>query len=873
MDVSYRTTLELDKIIARAVQLCTCAETKEMMRAIEPFATTEEERYALTQTNAINALLLKNGSPRFGAVHEVRRVVAHAAKGGILSMGELLEIAAALRNFSGLAQWYGLTDHDMLPTDDLFFALAPQPVLEKQIGECIISPEEMADTASVTLRDLRRKIRATEDSIRTKLDAIIKNSTTNKFLQDAVVSIRNGRYVVPVRAEYRGEVGGVIHDVSSTGSTVFVEPTAVVEANARIMQLHAQEQEEITRILTAFSGQVASLEPQFSYSYDAMLQIDLLLAKARLAVEQNAFMPQVNDSCRFALKKARHPLIDKKKVVPVDIALGEKYDTLVITGPNTGGKTVSIKTAGLLNAMAQHGFLIPAHESSTVCHFDEYLVDIGDEQSIEQSLSTFSGHMKRITGILELAGPDTLTLVITGPNTGGKTVSIKTAGLLNAMAQHGFLIPAHESSTVCHFDEYLVDIGDEQSIEQSLSTFSGHMKRITGILELAGPDTLTLIDELGAGTDPAEGAALAVSILERLRKQGTLLMATTHYAELKIYALETPGVVNASCEFDVESLAPTYKLSVGVPGKSNAFLISAKLGIPESVIDAARNHMSNDDKRLDSVLAQLDDLKLQLKAAEDEAEKARYEAEHALESAEKKRDALIKQGEEELEATRRKAHELMQDVQNQAYALTDELRRIQKDEKTNAAVRAVRAREIARKDTEQLLNRTEKKQPKRQFVPLKEVKPGQEVVIAELDQHAVVLSRPDKNGMVEVRAGILKTKVPLTGLCAPDKMDKRTQKQEPPRTRTRVELNHDRKSSMELNLLGYTVEEALAEVDRFLDHAMLSNQNTVYIIHGNGTGALRNAIQKHLRTHRGVKSFRLGRYGEGESGVTVVELK
>ena len=403
MDVSYRTTLELDKIIARAVQLCTCAETKEMMRAIEPFATTEEERYALAQTNAINALLLKNGSPRFGAVHEVRRVVAHAAKGGILSMGELLEIAAALRNFSGLAQWYGLTDHDMLPTDDLFFALAPQPVLEKQIGECIISPEEMADTASVTLRDLRRKIRATEDSIRTKLDAIIKNSTTNKFLQDAVVSIRNGRYVVPVRAEYRGEVGGVIHDVSSTGSTVFVEPTAVVEANARIMQLHAQEQEEITRILTAFSGQVASLEPQFSYSYDAMLQIDLLLAKARLAVEQNAFMPQVNDSCRFALKKARHPLIDKKKVVPVDIALGEKYDTLVITGPNTGGKTVSIKTAGLLNAMAQHGFLIPAHESSTVCHFDEYLVDIGDEQSIEQSLSTFSGHMKRITGILELA--------------------------------------------------------------------------------------------------------------------------------------------------------------------------------------------------------------------------------------------------------------------------------------------------------------------------------------------------------------------------------------------------------------------------------------------------------------------------------------
>ena len=318
----------------------------------------------------------------------MRRIVAHARKGGILSMGELLEIAATLRNFSGLSQWYGLSEHEMLPTDDLFFSLAPQPVLEKQISESIISPEEMADTASVTLHDLRRKIRQTEDSIRTKLDNIIRNSTTNKFLQDAVVSLRNGRYVVPVRAEYRGEVGGVIHDVSSTGATVFVEPTAVVEANARIMQLRAQEQEEITRILTSFSTQVGSLEPQFTYSYDAMLKIDLLLAKARLAVEQNAFMPAVSDTVHFKLNKARHPLIDKKKVVPVDIELGSDYDTLVITGPNTGGKTVSIKTAGLLNAMAQHGFLIPAHESSTVCHFDEYLVDIGDEQSIEQSLST-----------------------------------------------------------------------------------------------------------------------------------------------------------------------------------------------------------------------------------------------------------------------------------------------------------------------------------------------------------------------------------------------------------------------------------------------------------------------------------------------------
>ena len=803
MDTAYKTTLELDKVLNRAVQLCACQETKEMMQALEPAPTIEDERYDLTQTNAINALLIKNGSPRFGSVREVRRVVAHARKGGILSMGELLEIAATLRNFSGLSQWYGLSEHEMLPTDDLFFALAPQPVLEKQISESILSPEEMADTASVTLHDLRRKIRQTEDSIRTKLDNIIRNSTTNKFLQDAVVSLRNGRYVVPVRAEYRGEVGGVIHDVSSTGATVFVEPTAVVEANARIMQLRAQEQEEITRILTSFSTQVGSLEPQFTYSYDAMLKIDLLLAKARLAVEQNAFMPAVSDTVHFKLNKARHPLIDKKKVVPVDIELGSEYDTLVITGPNTGGKTVSLKTAGLLNAMAQYGFLIPAHESSIVCHFDEYLVDIGDEQSIEQSLSTFSGHMKKITGILELAMPH----------------------------------------------------------------------------------TLVLLDELGAGTDPAEGAALAVAIIEELRRRGVLLMATTHYAELKVFALETKGVVNASCEFDLETLRPTYKLSVGVPGKSNAFLISEKLGIPERVIEAAQQHLSAEDKRLDAVLGQLDDLKLQLKESQNEVEELKNEASHQLEAAQKKRDELIRQGENELEAARAKARALAQQVESQAYALTDELRQLQKDERMSTQQKAQRAREIAKKESEKLFIGSEAvHNPVKEFVPLKEVKVGQEVCIAELNQLATVLSLPDKNGDVLVRAGIIKTKVPLKGLKQPEKLVKDPKPQtkaqqrysrltgDANRPNGRVERVH-RSAKMECNLLGLTVDEALPEVDSFIDRAILNGQTVVYLIHGNGTGALRTAIHKHLRGNRMVKSFRLGRYGEGESGVTVVELK
>ena len=790
METSYLKTLELDKIIARASEGCVCKEAREQLLALEPQCDPDEVRYALEQTDAINSLLIKNGSPRFGGVEGVSSLAARAVKGGVLSMGELLMVAGALRNFQNLTSWYGSSEHDALPTDDLFYALAPQPGLEQQISSAILAPDAMADTASHTLNELRKKIRATENSIRDRLESMVRNMDTSKYLQESVVSIRNGRYVVPVKSEYRGEVSGIIHDVSSTGATVFVEPQAVVEANARILQYRAQEAQEIERILVAFTAQVAAIEPQFQYSYKAMLEIDVLLAKARLALDLKAFKPAVRTDDSFSLIRARHPLIDSKKCVPVDIALGRDYDSLIITGPNTGGKTVTLKTAGLLCAMAQ-------------C---------------------------------------------------------------------GFLIPADERSEICVFDEFLVDIGDEQSIEQSLSTFSGHMKKITGILELAMPHTLVLLDELGAGTDPAEGAALAVAIIEELRRRGVLLMATTHYAELKVFALETKGVVNASCEFNVETLMPTYKLSVGVPGKSNAFLISAKLGIPQEIIDAARNHMSNDDKRLDSVLSQLDDLKVQLKEAQAEAEQAKYDAEHALESAEKKRDDLIKKGEEELENARRQAHDLMQQVQNEAYSLTDELRRIQKDEKTSAAQRAVRAREIARKDTESLLKQTDAKpKPVKEFVPLKEVQIGQEVIIADLGQTATVTARPDRNDMVEVRAGIMKTKVPLSNLRAPDKMEKR--KPAEPRRSTRVQLDKSRKTSMELNLLGYTVDEALNEVDKFLDSGMLRGQSTLYIIHGNGTGALRTAIQKHLRTHKAVKSFRLGRYGEGESGVTVVELK
>ena len=803
MQSSCLKTLELNKIIEKAAGYCVCREAAQTMRELMPLEDVDEVRYALSMTNVINDLLIKQGSPRFGGVDHVDGIAARAVKGGVLSMGELLEVAGALRNFQHLADWYHAGDHEMLPTDDLFYALSPQPGLEKQISDSILAPDQMADTASRTLLEIRKEIRKTENSIRDKLETFIHNNTSAKYLRETVVSMRNGRFVVPVKSEYRGEVHGVIHDVSSTGATVFVEPQAVVEANARILQYRAQEAQEIERILSALSEQVARIEPQFRYSYAAMLSIDLLLAKAKLALEQHAFMPQVSNKHQFHLDRARHPLIDKDKCVPVDLALGEEYDTLVITGPNTGGKTVSIKTAGLLCAMAQ-------------C---------------------------------------------------------------------GFLIPAAESSQVCVFKDFLVDIGDEQSIEQSLSTFSGHMTKVAEILKLAGRGTLVLLDELGAGTDPGEGAALAIAIIESLRRSGALVLATTHYAELKIFALETPGVVNASCEFNVETLRPTYKLSVGVPGKSNAFLISEKLGIPLDVIDLARRHLSSDDKRLDAVLSQLDDLKGQLNESQAEVESLKYEAAHQLESAQKKRDALIEQGELELEAAREKARHVVQDVERQAYVLTDELRQLQKNEKLSAQQRAIRAREIAKKETEKLLAgagpRTEKAV---EFVPLTEVKVGQEVCLAEMNQLAVVLELPDKNGDVLVRAGVMKTKVPLSSLKQPDKLEKQAK----PVTKAQKRYSRNtgdsrgnggrvervkRSTKMELNLLGFTVDEALHEVDLFLDQALMNGQSMVYLIHGNGTGALRTAIHKYLRGHRQVKSFRLGQYGEGESGVTVVEFK
>ena len=795
--------LELDKILLQLANETTCPDAAELAQKIEPDTDIRHVERLLQETDDAFVLMAKYGAPSFYGMTNVTNALRRAEAGGVLNLAELLSVAATLRAIRSVSDWRKKSESVKTALDYRFETLQPNKFIEDRISMTVVSEEEVADTASVALAAIRRKIRAASLRVREQLDKMIRSQTYQKYLQEAIVTQRGGRYVVPVKAEFRNEVKGLIHDSSGSGATVFIEPIGVVEANNEIRVLRSDEKDEIDRILTELSREIGEFADGIIQSYRAAVELNLIFAKGQLAYKMKATVPKLNQEGRIAIKSARHPLIDKNKVVPTDLYLGSDFDALIVTGPNTGGKTVTLKTAGLLCAMAQ-------------C---------------------------------------------------------------------GFLIPADERSEICVFDEFLVDIGDEQSIEQSLSTFSGHMKKITGILELAMPHTLVLLDELGAGTDPAEGAALAVAIIEELRRRGVLLMATTHYAELKVFALETKGVVNASCEFDLETLRPTYKLSVGVPGKSNAFLISEKLGIPERVIEAAQQHLSAEDKRLDAVLGQLDDLKLQLKESQNEVEELKNEASHQLEAAQKKRDELIQQGENELEAARAKARALAQQVESQAYALTDELRQLQKDERMSTQQKAQRAREIAKKESEKLFIGTEVvHNPVKEFVPLKEVKVGQEVCIAELNQLATVLALPDKNGDVLVRAGIIKTKVPLKGLKQPEKLVKETKPQtkaqqrysrltgDANRPNGRVE-RVQRSAKMECNLLGLTVDEALPEVDSFIDRAILNGQTVVYLIHGNGTGALRTAIHKHLRGNRMVKSFRLGRYGEGESGVTVVELK
>ncbi len=778
--------LELDKVLQMLAKETTCDDAYQLALQIEPSFGLYEVKLQLQETDDAYMLMGRFGSPSFGGFHNVTNALRRAEAGGMLTMRELLSIAEVLRVLRSLTEWRKRSIGVETSIDWRFEALSPNKYLEDRIAQAIVSEEEMSDHASQALADIRRKIRAASSRVREQLDKMIRSPSYQKYLQDPIVTIRGGRFVVPVKAECRGEVPGLVHDTSSSGATVFVEPMGVVEANNDIKVLKSKEEAEIERILMELSVEAGSFADSIVQGYQAAVELNVLFAKARLAYQMKATVPIMNDTGEIELKKARHPLIDPKKVVPTNIELGIHFDTLVVTGPNTGGKTVSLKTVGLLTLMA-------------MC---------------------------------------------------------------------GLMIPAADNSRLSIFQQVLADIGDEQSIEQSLSTFSAHMMNIIHILEQAGEHSLILLDELGAGTDPVEGAALAMSILEALRKKGARIAATTHYAELKAYALQTPGVENGCCEFDVATLRPTYRLLIGVPGRSNAFAISERLGMPPQIVQRAKELVSAENTRFEDVVQNLEQSRQGLESERQEAMRLSAEAQKAKREAQEKKEQIERQCEAELERARVEARNLVARTRAQTDALLnelDDLRRQKKkaDAQTKARLKAgLRAME---NDADPVKEREQEA-----YVLPRKLKVGDEVLIVDLDKSATVLEEEDTSGNVLVQAGIIKTRVPVENLRLLEK--KQAKKQVGSTTRT-VRSRAEAPVMRELDLRGETASEALLDLDNFIDGALLSGIHMLTVIHGKGTGVLRKAVQEHLRRHPSVKSYRLGTFGEGENGVTIVELK
>lgn len=740
-------------------------------------------------------LLARFGGPAFGGLHNVNNALQRAAAGGMLTMRELLEIAEVLRVIRSLSEWRSRSEGVETCLDNFFHALMPNKFLEERILNAILSEDEMANGASPTLQDIRRKIRAASSRVRDRLDQMIRSPRYQKFLQEPIVTQRNGRFVVPVKNENRGEVPGLVHDTSSSGATVFIEPMGVVEANNEIKVLQSKERDEIDRILTELSAEAGSFADSIKASYECAVELNLIFAKAQLAYEMKAAPPLLNDEGVIELRRARHPLIAKEKVVPTDIRLGETFDTLVITGPNTGGKTVSIKTVGLLTLMAMCGLMIPVADQSRISIFTHVLADIGDEQSIEQSLSTFSAHMTNIISILHQAD-------------------------------------AH---------------------------------------------SLVLIDELGAGTDPVEGAALAMAILEQLHQQGAKIAATTHYAELKAYALQTPRVENGCCEFDVATLRPTYRLLIGVPGRSNAFAISERLGMGSEVVDRARELVSAENTRFEDVVESLEKSHQALEQEREDARAQRAEAETIRQKAEEQLKSVDKLREREMEQARTQAMRIVEQARRESQAFLMELEKLKKEKEKNQNLADLARR--AKSQMKQHANAmAEVTNPvvapvidDADYVLPRPLQVGDAVLIADLDKQATVLTLPDKNGNVEVQAGPLKTRVKLQSLRLLNAKQRKNQSKS--RTVRRSDSIAQTSVKTSCDLRGKTVEEALLDLDQFLDDCVMTGLNECTIIHGKGTGALRGAVQKHLRAHPMVKGYRLGTYGEGEDGVTMVTLK
>ena len=776
-------TLELDKVLQLLKEETTIAEAGERALLIEPEVTIERVEELQQQTEDAHMLIGRFGAPSFGGIDNVANALRRAEAGGILNTTELLSIARALRVIKGVRDWRSKSAGVLTSLDDYFNVLYTNPNLHDRITTSILGTDEIADSASRELADIRRRMRVAASKAREVLEKIIRSSTYQKYLQEAIITQRDGRYVVPVKQEYRSMVAGLVHDTSSTGSTVFIEPMGVVNANNDIRVLQGEELKEIERILYELSGLCAGCAQPIIDSYKMLVELNLIFSKANLGYKMKAVRPQMNQNGVIELKAARHPLINKDRVVPVDVRLGESYDTLVITGPNTGGKTVCLKTLGLLTLMAMCGLMIPAADQS--------------------KLSVF----RRV----------------------------------------------------------LVDIGDEQSIEQSLSTFSAHITNIIGILKLTNRSTLCIIDELGAGTDPVEGAALAVAILEKLRERGAKIAATTHYAELKEYALKTEGVENGCCEFDVKTLRPTYKLLIGVPGKSNAFAISKQLGMEDDVIERAKLLTSSESRQFEDVVESLERSRQELAAELEQARRTTAEAEAKRAEAETALDRAKADAQRELDMARHKAQELAAKTKAQAYALIDELEKAQKERRYEAEEKAKFKSGL--KALEETADPVSKNDQSDYKLP-RPLKKGDNVLIADIDKKAVVIADPERDSVM-VQAGIIKTRVKLSNLRLIEE-----QKVSVDRRRERtVTKNISSSSKTEIDVRGQTAEEAIMSVDQAIDSCVLSNIHMMTVIHGKGTGVLRAEIQRYLRHHKAVKSFRLGTFGEGENGVTIVELK
>lgn len=789
----YR-ALELDKILHMLSECTGCDDSRRLALETEPKTTLREAKKLMDRTADAFMLSARFGAPSLHGVKNVTGSLKRAQMGATLSLPELIDIERFLKALREMKDFRNNYEGEQATSLDEFFeSLMPNQRLEEKIGFTVVSEDEVSDTASPTLADIRRKIRNSQAKVKDQLDRLIHSNTYAKYLQEPIVTMRDGRYCVPVKAEYRNEIKGMVHDTSGTGATIFIEPAGVVDENNETRVLKAKEQQEIQRILYELSCDIGNHAATFIEDYSAIVELDLYFAKARLASKMNASVPNLSDDGKVRLSKARHPLIDKNKIVPIDIALGYDYDVLVITGPNTGGKTVALKTIGLLTLMAMCGLMIPAGESSSVSVFENVFADIGDEQSIEQSLSTFSSHINNTIKILE-----------------------KT---------------------------------DDRS--------------------------LVLLDELGAGTDPIEGAALAVAIIERLKLYGAKVAATTHYAEIKMYALQTPRVENACCEFNVETLSPTYRLLVGVPGKSNAFAITERLGMDGSIVDRARELVSAENANFEDVVEKLEQSRQELEKEHEKAESYRRETERIRHEIAKEKEEMERSKEKELEAARLSAKRLVEQVRAESQKLIDEIIETKKQAEAEASAdMAARARAQMKTGIARIQDIADPIAAKDSGYRLpRNLVRGDTVRINGMSKDGTLVGLPDGAGYCLVQTGIVKSKVHISELrLIENNKSKKNTLGGGSVTKT-IESASRRKAASEVDLRGMDVEQGLLEMDRFIDECVLLNLNTVSIIHGKGTGVLRAAVHQALKKNKAVRSFRLGVYGEGETGVTIVELK